>query len=164
MPEVEWPKSSTSYFTGVQDRVKALVASRQLSLFSSGDWGHPAYQLPPEANLLAVAHYIEALDRQRGFIRIHTVLGGKNPHLQTCLVGGMATAIDSTEPEAVINPERATLFNELVSRADLRQPGLGAGCAGHRRLMQAAIRPGPRQLPGLRRAASTARRASSRAA
>lgn len=113
----EWPKSSTNYFKGVQDRVQALVASRQLSLFSSGDWGHPAYQLPPEANLLAVAHYIEALDMQRDFIRIHAVLGGKNPHLQTFLVGGMATAIDGTEPEAVINPERITLFNELVTRA-----------------------------------------------
>jgi hydrogenase large subunit len=113
----EWPKSSATYFKGVQDRVKALVASRQLSLFSSGDWGHPAYQLPPEANLLAVAHYIEALDMQRDFIRIHAVLGGKNPHLQTYLVGGMSTAIDSTEPEAVINPERITLFQELVTRA-----------------------------------------------
>jgi hydrogenase large subunit len=113
----EWPKSSTTYFKGVQDRVQALVASRQLSLFSSGDWGHPAYQLPPEANLLAVAHYIEALDMQRDFIRIHAVLGGKNPHLQTFLVGGMATAIDGNEPEAVINPERITLFNELVTRA-----------------------------------------------
>ncbi len=113
----EWPKSSTVYFKGVQDRVKALVASRQLSLFSSGDWGHPAYQLPPEANLLAVAHYIEALDMQRDFIRIHAVLGGKNPHLQTYLVGGMSTAIDGNEPDAVINPERITLFNELAARA-----------------------------------------------
>lgn len=94
----EWPKSNTIWFKGVQDRVKALVASRQLSLFSSGDWGHPAYQLPPEANLLAVAHDIEALDMQRDFIRIHAVLGGKNPHLQTCLVGGMPTAIDGREP------------------------------------------------------------------
>jgi hydrogenase large subunit len=113
----DWPKSSTTYFKGVQDRVQALVASRQLSLFSSGDWGHPAYQLPPEANLLAVAHYIEALDMQRDFIRIHAVLGGKNPHLQTFLVGGMATAIDGNEPEAVINPERITLFQQLVTRA-----------------------------------------------
>ena len=57
----DWPKSSTTYFKAVQDRVKTLVASGQLSLFSSGDWGHPAYKLPPEVNLLAVAHYLEAL-------------------------------------------------------------------------------------------------------
>ncbi len=49
----DWPKSSATYFKGVQDRVKTLVASKQLSLFSSGDWGHPAYKLPPEVNLLA---------------------------------------------------------------------------------------------------------------
>lgn len=113
----DWPKSSTVYFKAVQDRVKTLVASRQLSLFSSGDWGHPAYQLPPEANLLAVAHYIEALELQREFIRIQAVLGGKNPHPQTYLVGGMATAMDANEPEAVINPERITLLNQLVANA-----------------------------------------------
>ena len=112
----DYPKSSTVYFKGIQDRVKSLVASRQLSLFSSGDWGHPAYQLPPEVNLLAVAHYIEALELQRDFIRIHAVLGGKNPHPQSYLVGGMSTAIDANEPEAVINPERITLLNELVAR------------------------------------------------
>ena len=110
----EWPKSSTVYFKAVQDRVKALVASGQLSLFSSGDWGNPAYRLPPEVDLLAVAHYIEALDLQREFIRIQAVLGGKNPHPQTYLVGGMATAIDGNEPEATINPERITLLNQLV--------------------------------------------------
>lgn len=113
----EWPKSSTVYFKAVQDRVKALVASGQLSLFTSGYWGHPAYRLPPEVNLLAVAHYIEALDLQREFIRIHAVLGGKNPHLQTFLVGGMATAMDGNEADAVINPERITLMNQLVAQA-----------------------------------------------
>src|ERR1035441_9366149 len=60
-----WPKSSRAYFKAIQDRVKALVESKQLSLFSSGYWGHPAYHLPPEANLLAVAHYVEALEFQK---------------------------------------------------------------------------------------------------
>jgi Ni,Fe-hydrogenase I large subunit len=113
----EWPKSSASYFKSVQDRVKALVASKQLSLFASGYWGHPAYILPPEVNLLAVAHYLEALEFQREFIRIHAVLGGKNPHLQTYLVGGMATSIDGNEPAATINPERITLLTELAALA-----------------------------------------------
>jgi len=111
-----WPKSSRVYFKGIQDRVKALVASKQLSLFSSGYWGHPAYHLPPEANLLAVAHYIEALEFQRDYIRIHAVLGGKNPHLQTYLVGGMSTAMDPNEPQATINPERITLLAELADQ------------------------------------------------
>jgi len=112
-----WPKSSQAYFAGIQNRVKALVESRQLSLFSSGYWGHPAYHLPPEANLMAVAHYIEALEFQREFIRIHAVLGGKNPHLQTYLVGGMSTSMDLNEPQATINPERMTLLQELARGA-----------------------------------------------
>ena len=113
----DWPKSSTTYFKAIQDRVKTLVSSGQLSLFSSGDWGHPAYQLPPEANLMAVAHYIEALDLQREFVRIQAVLGGKNPHPQTYLVGGMASAIDANEPGATINPERIGLMSQLVKNA-----------------------------------------------
>jgi len=113
----EWPKSSRMYFKAIQDRVKGLVESKQLSLFSSGYWGHPAYHLPPEANLLAVAHYIEALEFQREFIRIHAVLGGKNPHLQTYLVGGMACAMDPNEPHAPINPERITFLSEIAKTA-----------------------------------------------
>lgn len=113
----DWPKSSRTYFKAIQDRVKGLVESKQLSLFSSGYWGHPAYHLPPEANLLAVAHYIEALEFQREFIRIHAVLGGKNPHLQTYLVGGMACAMDPNEPQAPINPERITFLSEIAKTA-----------------------------------------------
>jgi Ni,Fe-hydrogenase I large subunit len=112
-----WPKSSRTYFKTIQDRVKALVESKQLSLFSSGYWGHPAYHLPPEANLLAVAHYIEALEFQKDYIRIHAVLGGKNPHLQTYLVGGMSTAMDPNEPQATINPERVDFLAEVAAKA-----------------------------------------------
>lgn len=110
----DYPKSSAAYFKGVKDRVSALVASKQLSLFTSGYWGHPAYHLPPEADLLAVAHYLEALEFQRQFIRIHAVLGGKNPHLQSYLVGGMTTSLDPNEPQAPLNPER---FDFLVQVA-----------------------------------------------
>jgi len=113
----DWPMSSAKYFKGIQDRVSALVASRQLSLFGSGYWGHPAYRLPPEANLMAVAHYLEALQFQRQFIRIHAVLGGKNPHLQTFLVGGMSTAMDPNEPGATINPERIDFLLQVAKSA-----------------------------------------------
>ena len=113
----DWPLASEKYFKGVQDRVAALVASKQLSLFGAGYWGHPAYHLPPEANLLAVAHYLEALRFQKEFIRIHAVLGGKNPHLQTFLVGGMATALDPNEPGATINPERIDFLLEVAKSA-----------------------------------------------
>jgi hydrogenase large subunit len=110
-------KSSATYFRGVQQRVKGVVDSGQLSLFASGYWGHPAYILPPEVNLMAVAHYLEALAWQKDFIRIHAVLGGKNPHPQSFLVGGMSTAMDPNEPAAVITPESIEFMRDLVRGA-----------------------------------------------
>ncbi len=110
-------KSSATYFKGVQKRVQGVIDSGQLSLFASGYWGHPAYALPPEVNLLALAHYLEALQFQKDFIRIHAILGGKNPHPQSFLVGGMSTAMDPNEPAAVINPETITLMRSLVAKA-----------------------------------------------
>ena len=111
----EWPKSSATYFKGVQSRLQAFIDTGQLGLFANGYWGHPAYQLPPEVNLLAVAHYLEALDWQRDFIRIHAVLGGKNPHPQSYLVGGMATALNLND-EATLNTDRISLLTQLIQR------------------------------------------------
>ncbi|HET8907851.1 MAG TPA: nickel-dependent hydrogenase large subunit [Ktedonobacterales bacterium] len=112
-----WPKSTKSYFKGVQDRLKAFVNAGQLGIFANGYWGHPAYKLPPEANLLGVAHYLEALDWQRDFIRIHAILGGKNPHPQSYLVGGMATAINPDDM-STINADRISLLQQLIQRGD----------------------------------------------
>ncbi len=113
----DYEKSSPTYFKGIQQRVKGVVDSGQLTLFASGYWGHPAYTLPPEVDLLAVGHYLEALAWQKDFIRIHAALGGKNPHPQTFLVGGMSTSIDPNEPFAVINPERITFLRSMIKGA-----------------------------------------------
>ena len=112
----DWPLSSTKYFAGVRDRVKAFVDRGQLGPFANAYWGHSAYKLPPEANLLAVAHYLEALDWQREFIRLHAVLGGKNPHLQSFLVGGMATPIDP-DKQASLNMGTIAQLKELIAKA-----------------------------------------------
>jgi Ni,Fe-hydrogenase I large subunit len=109
----DWPLSSADYFAGIKARVQKLVDSGQLSLFANGYWGHPAYRLPPEANLMAVAHYLEALEWQRDVIRVHAVFGGKNPHPQTYLVGGMASAVDGNSPN-VVNWERLTFVAERI--------------------------------------------------
>jgi hydrogenase large subunit len=87
-----YPKSSPGYFADVQTRLKNFVESGQLGIFANGYWGHPAYKLPPAANLMAVAHYLEALAWQRDVVQIHTILGGKNPH-PNFLVGGAPSAI-----------------------------------------------------------------------
>jgi hydrogenase large subunit len=97
----DWPLSSTQYFSAVKTRLKDFVDRGQLGPFANAYWGHPAYKLPPEANLMAVAHYLEALDWQREFIKIHAILGGKNPHLQSFLVGGMATPVDPNSQAAL---------------------------------------------------------------
>jgi Ni,Fe-hydrogenase I large subunit len=110
----DWPKSSEDYFKGVQDRIKAFVNTGQLGPFANAYWGHPEYKLPAEANLMAVAHYLEALDFQREFIKAHAILGGKNPHLQTYLVGGMATPIDPDSQHA-INAGHIARFKQLVA-------------------------------------------------
>lgn len=110
-----WPNNSETWFAEVQGRVKKFVSGGQLGIFTNGYWGHPAYKLPPEVNLLAVAHYLEALDWQRDVIRLHTVFGGKNPH-PNFLVGGMASAINLNDT-ATINAERLTDVRDMITRA-----------------------------------------------
>jgi hydrogenase large subunit len=91
-----WPKSSPGYFSDIQKKVKGFVESGQLGIFSNAYWGHPAYKLPAEANLMAVAHYLEALEWQRDVVKIHTILGGKNPH-PNFVVGGAPVAISAED-------------------------------------------------------------------
>ncbi|MGW8318683.1 MAG: nickel-dependent hydrogenase large subunit [Candidatus Promineifilaceae bacterium] len=107
-----WPNASEGYFKGVQSQVQAIVDSGQLGLFANGYWGHPAYKLPPEINLLATAHYLEALDWQKDVVKLHTVLGGKNPH-PNFLVGGIPVAIDPNS-DVALNTERLTLIDKTI--------------------------------------------------
>ena len=110
-----WPNNSETHYSGVQERLKKFVGSGQLGIFTNGYWGHPAYKLPPEVNLLAVSHYLEALDWQRDIIRLHTIFGGKNPH-PNFLVGGMACAIN-LDDTGTINAERLTDVRDMITRA-----------------------------------------------
>jgi [NiFe] hydrogenase large subunit/hydrogenase large subunit len=110
-----WPNNSATYFAEVQGRIRRFVESGQLGIFTNGYWGHPAYNLPPAANLLAVAHYLEALDWQKDVIRLHTIFGGKNPH-PNFLVGGMASAIN-LEDTATINAHSLAAIRGMIQRA-----------------------------------------------
>ncbi|THF65324.1 nickel-dependent hydrogenase large subunit [Pseudothauera rhizosphaerae] len=112
-----WPKSSPGYFRDLQNRLKKFVESGQLGPFMNGYWGNPAYRLPPEANLMAVAHYLEALDFQKEIVKVHAVFGGKNPH-PNWLVGGMPCAINLDGPGAVgaINMERLNLVKSIIDQ------------------------------------------------
>lgn len=110
-----WPKSSPGYFRDVQTKVKRLVDSGQLGIFANGYWGHAAYKLPPEVNLLAVTHYLEALDWQKEIVKIHTIFGGKNPHPHYT-VGGMATPLDINSDNG-IHAERLSHVSQLIDEA-----------------------------------------------
>src|SRR5512136_1032438 len=90
----EWPGNSVQEFRAVQERLKDYVARGQLGIFSNGYWGHPAMKLSPEVNLLAVAHYLQALDFQRFALKAVAILGSKTPNIQNLAVGGVANAIN----------------------------------------------------------------------
>ena len=110
-----YPKSSPGYFSDLQKRLTKFVESGQLGIFANGYWGHPAYKLPPEVNLIAVAHYLEALEWQKEIVKVHTIFGGKNPH-PNYLVGGMACAINVEEANA-LNAERLAFVGDLFKDA-----------------------------------------------
>ncbi len=112
----DWPLNSPTYFKGVQDKLKAFVAKGRLGPFANAYWGHPAYKLPPEANLMATAHYLEALEWQKDVIKMHAILGSKNPHPQTFLVGGMACPVDPNSQNA-INDDKIEQIRLIIAKA-----------------------------------------------
>lgn len=111
------PKSSPGYFRDTQNRLKKFVESGQLGPFKNGYWSNPAYLLPPEADLMAVTHYLEALDFQKDIMKIRTVFGGKDPH-PNWLVGGVPCAIniDGVGATGAINMERLNLVSSIIDR------------------------------------------------
>ncbi|MDE2453576.1 MAG: nickel-dependent hydrogenase large subunit [Burkholderiales bacterium] len=113
----DWPLSSPGYYKDLQTRLKKFVESGQLGPFKNGYWGSAAYKLPPEANLMAVAHYLEALDFQKEIVKIHTIFGGKNPH-PNWLVGGVPCPInvDGTGGVGAINMERLNYVSSIIDQ------------------------------------------------
>jgi hydrogenase large subunit len=111
------PMSSPGYFRDVQQRLKKFVESGQLGPFMNGYWGSKAYVLPAEANLMAVTHYLEALDLQKDWVKVHTIIGGKNPH-PNFLVGGMPCAINLDHDGAAGAPINMERLNFIKARID----------------------------------------------
>ncbi len=107
-----WPKSSPGYFADMKKKLKGFVEAGQLGIFAKAYWGHPAYKLPPEANLMAVAHYLEALEWQRDVVKLHAIFGGKNPH-PMFLVGGVPNPIDLNSDSAINAKKLATIQNVI---------------------------------------------------
>ena len=113
-----WPNNSTAYFKGVKDRLSGFVGSGQLGIFANGYWGHPEYKLPPELNLLAFAHYLEALAWQRNAARLLALFGGKNPH-PNFIVGGAPVALDAKTGKAALDTKGRALVKTVID--DMRR-------------------------------------------
>lgn len=111
----KWAKSSPGYFSDLQKRLKKFAESGQLGIFANGYWGHPAYKLPPELNLIGVAHYLEALEWQKEVVKVHAIFGGKNPH-PNYVVGGMACSI-TLDDISGLNAERLNMVGRILAQA-----------------------------------------------
>jgi len=111
-----YPRSSPGYFSDVKKKLKTFVEQGQLGIFANGYWGHSAYKLPPEANLMAVAHYLDALEWQRDVVQLHTIFGGKNPH-PNFLVGGVASPLDPNS-DGAINMEKLAKISDVITKME----------------------------------------------
>jgi hydrogenase large subunit len=101
----------------VQNKLKRFVESGQLGIFANAYWGSPAYKLPPEANLMATTHYLEALDFQKEIVKIHTIFGGRNPH-PNWVVGGMPCSLNIDEAGAVgtVNMVWLNIVSDIIDQ------------------------------------------------
>jgi hydrogenase large subunit len=108
-----WKHNSRNELKAVQDKLKAFVDGGQLGPFTNGYWGHPAMKLSPEVNLLAVAHYLQALDYQRKVNQIVAILGSKTPHIQNLAVGGVVNAIN-LDNQATLNMTRLYAVKDIL--------------------------------------------------
>ena len=110
-----WPGNSKKQLEAVKTKLAGFVAGGQLGIFTNGYWGHPAMKLPPEVNLLAVAHYLQALDYQRKANQIVGLLGGKTPNIQNLAVGGVANAIN-LDNAAALNMQKLVMVKDLLAQ------------------------------------------------
>jgi hydrogenase large subunit len=116
-PLSSWSGNSAAELTKVKAKLEKLVASGQLGIFANGYWGHKEMKLPPEVNLICVAHYLQALEHQRDANRVVALLGGKTPHIQNLAVGGVANPIN-LDAIGALNIERLMLLKEYIDRLD----------------------------------------------
>ncbi len=108
-----WPRNNYRELQAVQEKLTAFVNSGQLGPFANGYWGHPAMKLPPEVNLLAAAHYLQALEYQRKANMIVSILGSKTPHVANLVIGGVSSPIN-LDSSSALNMERLFYIKTLI--------------------------------------------------
>nr|WP_321266103.1 nickel-dependent hydrogenase large subunit [uncultured Sulfurimonas sp.] len=82
-----------------QEKIAKFAKNPQgLGPFANAYWGHGTYKLTPEQNLIALSHYLKALEMQRIAAQLLAIFGGKNPHPQSLTVGGVTCVMDILNP------------------------------------------------------------------
>jgi hydrogenase large subunit len=109
-----WPHNGRLDLQAVKDKLASFVDGGQLGIFTNGYWGHPAMKLAPEVNLLAVSHYLQALEYQRKANQIVAVLGSKTPNIQNLAVGGVANAIN-LDNDSTLNMSKLFAIKDLFT-------------------------------------------------
>jgi len=110
-----WSGNSKPEFIKVKERLAGFVGTGQLGIFTNGYWGHPAMKLPPEVNLIAVVHYLQALEVQRHANKVVSILGGKTPHIQNVAVGGVCNAL-AIDSQSVLTVERLLAVKDWIDQ------------------------------------------------
>ncbi|WP_419768785.1 nickel-dependent hydrogenase large subunit [Arcobacter sp.] len=95
----------------VKDRVKEFAARGELGPFANAYWGHETFRLTPEQNLIALSHYLKALEVQRTAAQLMAMFGGKQPHPQSLTVGGVTCVMDLLDPSRMA--EYLTKYKEV---------------------------------------------------
>jgi quinone-reactive Ni/Fe-hydrogenase large subunit len=107
-----WNASEDNY-AAVQERVTKYVKQGRLGIFGNAYWGSKAYKLTPEQNLIGLSHYLDALELQKQIAKAQAIFGGKNPHPQSIVVGGVTCVQD------IKNPVRVAEFKDIIQKATL---------------------------------------------
>lgn len=86
-------------------KVKETIAKfaknpQGLGPFANAYWGHKTFRFTPEQNLIALSHYLKALEMQRTAAQLMAIFGGKQPHPQSLAIGGVTCVMD------ILNPAR----------------------------------------------------------
>ncbi len=111
----DWPLNGKEIMKQTQEKLKSFVGTGQLGPFTNGYWGHPAMKLTPEINLVAVTHYLQALEVQRQANKIVTILGSKTPHIQNMAVGGVSNPI-AVDSQSVLTVDRLMAIKTQIDK------------------------------------------------
>lgn len=111
----DFPAATPQYFAEIKGKIQAIVESGQLGIFAANWWDHPDYKLlPPEVHLMAIAHYLEMLDKHRELVTPQVIFGGKNPHPHY-VVGGMPCSISMEDGNAPVNTARLGIVDRAIN-------------------------------------------------